>query len=552
MNAHESCQTPARGVAVAPGASVPVDAAFLSAVVEALPVGVWLLDAHGRIWLANEASSRIWGGTHWVGPEEYGRYQAWWAESGLPVAAHDWPAARALASGHSVIGLRMVIQRFDGRSMTVVTSASPLRDQRGDIVGLVVVHQDIDAEARVQTSLREVRDDLEAVLGALSSILIVLDHVGTVRRWNAAATAAFGLPESQVRGLPLQQIPLSWNWDTINRGIPGLVSDHPVRLDDLRYVRKDGREGILAFTVSPIRHPDGTPAGCLWHGADVTDRLLLEAQLHQAQRLESIGQLAAGIAHEINTPMQFIGDNHRFLADAFASMTRLVQAMRAKAESLPQPEREALLAAEAEADLPWLLEEVPKALEQSHEGIARVGMIVKAMKEFSHPGSEDIVPVDLNHAIESTLVVSRNVWKYVSDLVKELDPALPPVPVQPGGFNQVVLNLVVNAAHAIEDRLAGAGGKGTITVRTSATATHAVLSVSDTGCGIPDAIRQRIFDPFFTTKQVGRGTGQGLAIVRAEICERLRGEVAFESTVGAGTTFIVRIPLVRNDGRADA
>ncbi len=144
-------------------------------------------------------------------------------------------------------------------------------------------------------------------------------------------------------------------------------------------------------------------------------------------------------------------------------------------------------------------------------------------------------------------MVSRNVWKYVAELNKELDPMLPLVPVQPGGFNQVILNLVVNAAHAIEDRLAGSSGKGTITIRTCRTATHAEVHVTDTGCGIPEAIRSRIFDPFFTTKQVGRGTGQGLAIVRTEIAERLGGEICLASEVGVGTTFSIRIPLGRPD-----
>lgn len=544
-NGRGACPTPARGVAIAPGAAMPFDISVLTAVVETLPVGVWLLDQQGVIRLANAAAERLWGGTHWVGPSEYSRYRAWWLDSSQPVAPDSWPAARALATGRSVIGLRMVIQRFDGRSMTVVSSASPLRDADGRPAGILVVFQDIDAEAQAQTSLRDVRDDLEAVLSALSSILIVLDHEGTVRRWNAGAVAAFGIPEARARGVPLRHLPLTWRWETLEAAVPGLISERPMRLDDVHYTRQDGKEGLLAFTVSPIRHPGGGADGCLWYGADVTERMLLEAQLHQAQRLESIGQLASGIAHEINTPMQFVGDNHRFLADAFASMGRLVERMRAASAQLPEAERQALAAAEAEADLPWLLDEVPKALAQSQEGIGRVSLIVKAMKEFSHPGSEDVVPIDLNHAIESTLVVSRNVWKYVAELVKELDPDLPLVPVQPGGFNQVVLNLVVNAAHAIEDRLAGKGGKGVITVRTRRTASHVELDVADTGCGIPPAIRARIFDPFFTTKQVGRGTGQGLAIVRTEIIDRLGGAVDFASDVGTGTTFTIRLPLVR-------
>jgi PAS domain S-box-containing protein len=549
---HTSCPTPARGVAVAPGASVPVDASFLSAVIETIPVGVWLLNPHGHIWLANAAAIRMWGEMRWVGPGGYGQYKAWWVDGGQPVKPEEWAAALVVESGHSVLGQRMAIQRPDGGMLTVRCSASPLRDGQGKPFGIVMISEDIDAEERGQAGLREMRDDLEAVLGALSSIFIVLDRDGKVRRWNAAATVIFGIPDEQTCGQRFRDIPLTWDWDMLCQAVPGLISDRTMRLESIRYVRQDGREGILAFTVSPIRHPDGTTDGCLWYGADVTERTLLEAQLHQAQRLESIGQLAAGIAHEINTPMQFIGDNHRFLADALGSMGKLIERLREIASRASAADRQALAEAEAEADLPWLQAEVPKALEQSQEGIARVGLIVKSMKEFSHPGSDDIVPVDLNHAIESTLVVSRNAWKYVAEMVRQFDPDLPLVPVQPGGFNQVILNLVVNAAHAIEDRLAGSGGKGTITIRTCRTETHAEVHVVDTGCGIPEAIRPRIFDPFFTTKQVGRGTGQGLAIVRVEVMERLGGELTFTSEVGIGTTFVIRLPLVRDSEERSA
>jgi PAS domain S-box-containing protein len=541
----DACPTPTRGVAIAPGANLPVDAAFLTQVLEALPVGVWLLNAQGWIWLANAAAARIWGGTHWVGPQQYGQYRAWWADSGRPVQPDEWAAARVLATGHSVTDQRLVLERFDDRTVTVLCSASPLRDPAGRLAGIVVVTQDIDGEARSQADLRAAHDDLMAVLGAISSILVVLDADGKVRLWNHAAEAVFGLDATAVRGRPFRSCPIPWDWAAIEAAAPDGAVDRTVRLDEVRFTRRDGGEGLLAFTAAPIPHPGGGFDGSLWHGADITQRRTLEAQLHQAQRLESIGQLAAGIAHEINTPMQFVGDNHRFLADAFASLGGLVERMRAALALAPEAERAAVAAAEAAADLPWLLAEVPKALGQSQEGIERMARIVKAMKEFSHPGSEDVVPVDLNHAIESTLVVSRNVWKYVADLTAELDPGLPPVPVLPGGFNQVVLNLVVNAAHAIEDRLGRQGGKGRITVRTRRDGGHAVLEVGDTGCGIPEAIRPRIFDPFFTTKAVGRGTGQGLAIIRTEVVERLGGEISFASEVGAGTTFIVRIPLVR-------
>lgn len=197
-----------------------------------------------------------------------------------------------------------------------------------------------------------------------------------------------------------------------------------------------------------------------------------------------------------------------------------------------------------ELDIPYTLREFPGAVEQALHGVERVTRIVRAMKDFSHPGTDEATAVDLRQAIESTLEVSRNEWKYVADAVTEFDPALPPVRCQPGELNQVILNLVVNAAHAIGDVPATEGkGKGTITVKTRRDECWAEIRVSDTGTGIPESARSRIFDPFFTTKPVGKGTGQGLAIAHSVVVEKHGGEILFETELGRGTTFIIRLPL---------
>jgi signal transduction histidine kinase len=299
--------------------------------------------------------------------------------------------------------------------------------------------------------------------------------------------------------------------------------------------------------------PASPDEGSVWMLEDITDqknaeqeRLSLEVQLRHAQKLEAIGQLAAGIAHEINTPTQYIGDNTKFLAEAFQDVFRVMDAqdgaMEGTLAGAPMPEN--LRAIREEADLPFLRAEIPKAIEQSLEGIARVTKIVRAMKDFSHPGSEEPVEVDLNRSIESTITVCRNEWKYVADLVLDLDPALGTVLCFPNEMNQAVLNLVVNAAHAIAETLpAGTDAKGTLTVSTARSATMAEIRVRDTGSGIPEHVRSRIFDPFFTTKAVGKGTGQGLAIVHTVVVERHKGAVAFETELGKGSVFILRIPL---------
>ncbi len=285
------------------------------------------------------------------------------------------------------------------------------------------------------------------------------------------------------------------------------------------------------------------------------ERDLMELHLRQAQKLESIGQLAAGIAHEINTPMQYIGDNTRFLQDAFADLRNIVRTFQHVARQLHDlPGLSPTLAppdlALQTAGLDDLLEEIPQAIEQTLQGAERVTNIVRAMKEFSHPGTDQKTPVDLNHAIASTVTVARNEWKYVADLVTDLDPLLPPVPCLPGEFNQVVLNLIVNAAHAIADATrTNPSQKGRIAICTRRVDPFAEIRIEDSGTGIPDHIRNRIFDPFFTTKPVGQGSGQGLAIARSVIVDKHGGTLTFDSVLGQGTTFLIRLPLTAPDPR---
>jgi signal transduction histidine kinase len=282
---------------------------------------------------------------------------------------------------------------------------------------------------------------------------------------------------------------------------------------------------------------------------DITERIVLREQLLQAQKLESVGQLAAGIAHEINTPTQYIGDNVRFLKDAFQDMGSLLtnynKLLLAVKENTLSPETvKEISAAIEQTDAAYLLDEIPKAIDQTLEGVSRVAMLVNAMKEFSHPGTKEKLPLDLNRAIQSTITVSRNEWKYVAEMETEFDPSLPLIPCLPGEFNQVILNLIVNAAHAIAD-VAQKGGPaiGKIKVQTLNSPEWAEVRIQDTGTGIPEKVRNRIFDPFFTTKAIGKGTGQGLAIAHSVIVDKHGGSIHFETEEGKGTTFIVRLPF---------
>jgi signal transduction histidine kinase len=275
----------------------------------------------------------------------------------------------------------------------------------------------------------------------------------------------------------------------------------------------------------------------------------LKEQLKQSQKLESIGQLASGIAHEINTPMQYFGDNARFLQEAFGDLQvvheRFLETLAECREAglLPEvmQETDALL---AEKNLDYLQAEIPKAIKQTLEGVERVTKIVRSMKDFAHPDAQEKEAADLNRIAESTLTVSRSEWKYVADVVTDLDESLPFVSCFQGELSQVLLNLIVNAAHAIEEVVGDGGGeKGTITVSTSHKNDWVEIRVGDTGCGIPEEARSRVFDPFYTTKQVGKGTGQGLSIAYRAIVEKHQGRLTFETEVGKGTTFIISLPV---------
>jgi PAS domain S-box-containing protein len=291
---------------------------------------------------------------------------------------------------------------------------------------------------------------------------------------------------------------------------------------------------------------DGHKA-CLSIAQDVTERNHLEIELRQAQKLEAVGGLAAGIAHEINTPIQFVGDNIRFLTDAFKDLGNILEKYARLRDFAAKDEYardlvDDLVETEKKADIGYVLEEIPKALAQSLDGVMRVATLVQAMKVFAHPDGPEKTATNINEALLSTLTVARNELKYVANVETELG-ELPLLTCNASELNQVFLNLLVNAAHAIGDLKKDSGEKGVIRVRTALENNSVVVSISDTGAGIPEKIRGKIFDPFFTTKESGKGTGQGLAIARSVVVDRHGGTLTFSSEVGKGTTFHVRLPM---------
>ncbi|MFH0926648.1 MAG: ATP-binding protein [bacterium] len=322
---------------------------------------------------------------------------------------------------------------------------------------------------------------------------------------------------------------------------------------------EQGNKKYINVHAFPIFDQNGNISQIVESHIDITgqkkaveEKIRMTRELSRAQKMESIGTLAAGIAHEINTPSQFIGDNTRFVSDALASIFQVIQKYKGLFVNDNNKDLEILIAEgkkiSMDADLEYYEKEIPLALNQTQEGIERITTIVRAMKDFSHMGSDSKSKENINKAIESTVIISRNEWKYVAELNTEFEPELPLVDCIIGDIKQVILNLIVNAAHSISDVLKSRGEKmGKITIKTYRKGEKVSIAINDTGMGIPEEIQDKVFDPFFTTKEVGRGTGQGLSIAYQVIVEKHKGWIWFETEVGKGTTFFIQLPLLKAD-----
>jgi PAS domain S-box-containing protein len=438
----------------------------------------------------------------------------------------------------------------DGRVTWVSTTKMPLRDANGTIVGTFGVSHDITERKRAEEAIRASEERYRELFENASDLVFTTDLKGGLTSLNQVAAKTIGYSREEATGMNLRQLVDRRQWRLVDETRERLLAGDSAMSVELEVRTKDGRRVILEVKPGLI-YKDGKPVAMQGIGRDITGREAAEMELRQAQKLESVGRLASGIAHEINTPIQFVGDNTRFLQDSFAGLQTLLakyQELRdaATAGAVSPGLLDELRGTEEQSDCAYLLEEIPKALTQTLEGVTQVATIVRAMKEFAHPERKERVAADINKALLNTLTVARNELKYVADVETEFGD-LPLVVCNISDLNQVFLNLLVNAAHAIGDVVKQSGKKGKIRVRTAAEGKTVLVAISDTGCGIPEGIRNRIFDPFFTTKEVGRGTGQGLAIARSVVVERHKGSLSFESVLGEGTTFYVRLPIQSGD-----
>lgn len=299
-----------------------------------------------------------------------------------------------------------------------------------------------------------------------------------------------------------------------------------------------------------LRDEHGDVSGVLGIFADITSVKAMEDQLNQARRLEAIGQLSAGIAHEINTPMQYIGDNIQFLERASELLIQMGTEVEKLSESHEDEDLRVMFGNWLRVSrFGQLKSRVPTAIVSAKEGVVVVSQIVQAMKAFAHPGDRELKLADLNAAISNTIIVSRNEWKYVADIDTEFAEFCA-VKCNLGELNQVFLNIIVNAAHAISDTLGDGRRMGRIKISTHDEPNHVEVRIRDDGSGMPDHIRARIFEQFFTTKAVGSGTGQGLALAHAVVVDRHKGAIDVDSAPGKGTIFRIRIPKVIEDAEA--
>lgn len=408
---------------------------------------------------------------------------------------------------------------------------------------------DISIQKQTEDELKRAHREIANLLSSIDSLLIGVSTKDVITHWNSVAENLFGIKSEDAIGKQIITMNLMWEWDEICYSIGQcLTEDQSIQLNNIRFKDVDGKPRILGITINPIYNPDGSVNGFLIYGKDITEKKIMEIQLLQDQKLKSIGELAAGIAHEINTPAQYVNNNTHFLKEAFRDICRIYD----KVEMLVAgngnggdvgPMIGDIISEMNEIDAPYLIEEIPKAIDQSLEGLDRISTIVKSMKSFSHPGQDKVVSLDINKAIEDTLVISRNEWKYNSRVITHFDQSNPEVYCYPAELNQVFLNIIVNASHAIsEAKNAGLIDEGVIEISTSKNDDRVEISIKDNGTGIPESIRDRIFDPFFTTKEVGKGTGQGLAIVHSIVVQKYEGLIIVDSEEGKGAVFRILLP----------
>lgn len=405
---------------------------------------------------------------------------------------------------------------------------------------------------KLETAKYEIEKEKEELSITLKSIgdgVITTDVNGKVIIFNYAAESILEQSNESITGKYINNLikidQLNQD-DNLNNNIEGFLRNFDANFITVKFGEK--RIKSLHVNYSCLLDQKEKVSGYVIVLKDITEKLRVEHQLAVSQKMESIGHLSAGISHEINTPMQFIGDNTSFLKDSFNSILTFINSIKSETskengsvKGLTIDKYNGIL---KEQDIEFIIDEIPLAIEQSQSGIKKVTNIVLAMKDFSHPSKKEKTHSNLNRSIEVTTIISKSEWKYIAKLDLHLDENLPPVCCLQDEMNQVILNMIVNASHAISDKNENTPEiLGKIIISTKQEDQNAVITLSDTGKGISKENIDKVFNPFFTTKEVGKGTGQGLSIAHDIIVNKHNGSIEVKSEVGVGTTFIIKIPI---------
>lgn len=350
------------------------------------------------------------------------------------------------------------------------------------------------------------------------AILIVLDHHCRVEYWSPNAADFFHIQEEAVRGKPLSYLDLGGVEKHLGNALEESRQKRwQVYLPDLPFTPQGEDLHYIGLNIIPIFDCKSHHTGYIVDGKDISDQRERREREEEDQKFRALGELAAGIIHEINTPVQYIKNNLRYLRGSLQ-----------------------------EDHLPEKYEDVPDVLDQSLEGIDRISGIITSLRNYVHPGNEEGERFDLLGVVHDALTLSENQWKRLCSVETDL----PPEPLFCTGFpsliSQALMNIVINAAHAIEERYGEeALDKGRVLVRVRDTADGHQIQIEDNGKGMSEEVRLRIFEPFFTTKERGRGTGQGLAIVYSVLVRKHKAKIKVQSSPGEGTAFYILLPKDR-------
>lgn len=525
----------------------------MSQIINSLPDPTFAIDQEGKVIAWNLAMEKLTGvkakSILGKGDNEYA----------LPIYGHRRPVLinQALQSGGRLEKKYSFLQPCGqgadpypslarDRELVYWCKATPLSDGQENILGAIESMRDVTAITRMSSALAAEQEKFLIILRSIGEGVITTDIEGKISLVNKVAEKITGWCQEEAAGKPLTAV-----LQVINESEDTTFPLNKLTqqfYDQLEVIGRDGSKKMLSASRAPILDKGSNALGFVLIVRDVTELKKNEARLALSQKLESIGQLAAGIAHEINSPMQYIGDNLSFLQESFAEIADIPRKYRDLLEAGADAQKIINCMKEwaQELDIDYLADEVPRAIEQSLEGVDKVHRIIGAMKDFSHPGYKEKQLTDINGIIEGTITISRNEWKYASEMHTDLDPELPSIPCQQEEINQVILNMIINSAHAIEEaQQKGSCVQGNITIKTRAKESFLEITISDNGIGIPPGVIPKIFDPFFTTKKIGKGTGQGLALAHDIVVHKHQGDISIESEENVGTTFVIRLPITR-------